>query len=116
MTGLQHWDRKSAALSLSSVQGACKLKLCRLSKLAALQFVRRLLRQQRSRWKAHRALCFAGGLASILLWGAKGSRDIKLPITVGPLKGGEKVEPRAAALARGVVLVAGTTALHLQAG
>ena len=33
----------------------------------------------------------AGGLFSILLWGAKGSRDVKLPITVGPLKGGEKV-------------------------
>ncbi len=33
----------------------------------------------------------AGGLASILLWGAKGSRALKLPITVGPLKGGEKV-------------------------
>lgn len=42
---------------------------------------------------------WAGGLASILLWGAKGSRDVKLPITVGPLKGGEKVEARAAALA-----------------
>ena len=35
----------------------------------------------------------AGGLFSILLWGAKGSRDVKLPITVGPLKGGEKVRP-----------------------
>ena len=37
--------------------------------------------------------CPAGGLFSILLWGAKGSRDVKLPITVGPLKGGEKVRP-----------------------
>ncbi|KAK9846591.1 hypothetical protein WJX81_007329 [Elliptochloris bilobata] len=36
------------------------------------------------------AFIFTGGLASVLLWGAKGSRDVKLPITVGPLKGGEK--------------------------
>ena len=39
----------------------------------------------------------AGGLASILLWGAKGSRALKLPITVGPLKGGEKVRAHPAA-------------------
>lgn len=27
----------------------------------------------------------AGGAAAILVWGAKGSKDAKLPITVGPL-------------------------------
>ena len=32
----------------------------------------------------------AGGAASILLWGAKGSKDVALPITQGPKKGGEK--------------------------
>ena len=32
----------------------------------------------------------AGGAASILLWGAKGTKDVALPITVGPKKGGEK--------------------------
>lgn len=30
-----------------------------------------------------------GGIAGILTWGAKGSKDVNLPITVGPLKGGE---------------------------
>jgi hypothetical protein len=32
----------------------------------------------------------AAGVLSILTWGAKGSKDVKLPITVGPLGGGEK--------------------------
>lgn len=32
----------------------------------------------------------AAGLLSILTWGAKGSKDVALPITVGPLGGGEK--------------------------
>jgi len=30
-----------------------------------------------------------GSVSSILLWGAKGSKDIKLPIQNGPQKGGE---------------------------
>ena len=47
-------------------------------------------------------MCPAGGLFSILLWGAKGSRDVKLPITVGPLKGGEKVRPALQHLRSGV--------------
>jgi photosystem I subunit VI len=33
-------------------------------------------------------LC-ALGAGGILVWGAKGSKDAKLPITVGPQKGGE---------------------------
>ncbi|CAK0786231.1 hypothetical protein CVIRNUC_009444 [Coccomyxa viridis] len=36
------------------------------------------------------AFTFVGGAASILLWGAKGSKDVALPITQGPKKGGEK--------------------------
>ncbi|KAK9808153.1 hypothetical protein WJX73_002473 [Symbiochloris irregularis] len=31
-----------------------------------------------------------GGIAGILLWGRKGSKDIGLPIQNGPQKGGEK--------------------------
>jgi hypothetical protein len=31
-----------------------------------------------------------GGAGSILLWGAKGSKDVALPIQQGPKKGGEK--------------------------
>jgi len=34
-----------------------------------------------------------GGAASILIWGAKGSKDAKLPITQGP-KGPPTVGPR----------------------
>ncbi|CAL8464043.1 g3578 [Coccomyxa elongata] len=36
------------------------------------------------------AFTFVGGAASILLWGAKGSKDVALPIQQGPKKGGEK--------------------------
>lgn len=32
----------------------------------------------------------AAGILSILTWGAKGSKDVALPITVGPKGGGEK--------------------------
>lgn len=32
----------------------------------------------------------AGGTASLLLWGAKGTKDVALPIQQGPKKGGEK--------------------------
>ena len=35
-------------------------------------------------------LLAAGGTGSILLWGAKGSKDVALPIQQGPKKGGEK--------------------------
>ena len=38
----------------------------------------------------HKILPAVGGAASILLWGAKGSKDVALPITQGPKKGGEK--------------------------
>lgn len=33
---------------------------------------------------------YTGGAASLLLWGAKGAKEVALPITVGPKKGGEK--------------------------
>ena len=32
----------------------------------------------------------AVGFAGIIAWGAKGSKAVQLPITVGPKKGGEK--------------------------
>lgn len=35
------------------------------------------------------ALVALGGGAALLIWGAKGSKDAKLPITIGPQKGGE---------------------------
>jgi len=35
------------------------------------------------------ALIALGGGAALLVWGAKGSKDAKLPITNGPQKGGE---------------------------
>eukprot|EP00884_Botryococcus_braunii_P001667 jgi/Botrbrau1/11500/Bobra.0360s0020.1 len=36
------------------------------------------------------ALVAVSGILSILTWGAKGSKDVALPITVGPKGGGEK--------------------------
>ena len=34
---------------------------------------------------ADKSFQHAGGAGAILVWGAKGSKDAKLPITVGPL-------------------------------
>lgn len=43
-----------------------------------------------TRREALRAVLFLGGGASILVWGAKGSKDVTLPIQKGPKRGGEK--------------------------
>lgn len=43
-----------------------------------------------TRREAIRSVLFLGGGGALLVWGAKGASDVKLPITVGPQKGGEK--------------------------
>lgn len=40
--------------------------------------------------EALRSVILLGGGAAIALWGFVGSKDVTLPITVGPQKGGEK--------------------------
>merc|ERR1712093_144929 len=43
-----------------------------------------LVGQALNRRGAMLAFCAMSGTASVLIWGAKGSRDAKLPITLGP--------------------------------